>query len=136
MRSPTRAWSLLLRRTRRSRRPASPRAATSPVLQHDDVGAQLGDAIELVRHDDDGKPAARELADAAEGALLKAHVADGEHLVDDQDIGLEMRGDGEAEARVHAARVALDRRVDELGDAGELDDLVEAARDVARCASP
>ena len=34
------------------------------------------------------------------------------------------------EPRVHAGRVALDRRVDELRDAGEVDDLVELARDL------
>ena len=41
-----------------------------------------------------------------------------------------MRRDREAEARVHAGRVALDRRVDEVADAGELDDLVELPRDL------
>ena len=35
----------------------------------------------------------------------------------------------EAEAGVHAGRIALDLGVDELADAGELDDLVELARD-------
>ena len=61
---------------------------------------------------------------------LERGVADGEHLVDEQDLGVEVRGDREAEAHVHAARVALDRRVDELLDAGELDDRVEPAGDL------
>ena len=42
-----------------------------------------------------------------------------------------MRGDGEGEPQLHAARVALDRRVDEPLDLGELDDLVELALDLA-----
>ena len=54
-----------------------------------------------------------------------------EHLVDDQDLGLEVRGDGEREADVHPARVPLDRRVDEPLDLGELDDLVELRVDLA-----
>ena len=58
----------------------------------------------------------------------KADVADREDLVDDQDLGLEMGGHGEGQAHVHAAGVALDRRVEELLDLGELDDLVELAR--------
>jgi hypothetical protein len=38
--------------------------------------------------------------------------------------------DGEPEAHVHARRVRLHRRVDELLELGELDDLVEAPRDL------
>ena len=45
--------------------------------------------------------------------------------------GLEMRGDRKREPHVHAARVALHRRVDELLDASELDNFVELARDLA-----
>ena len=45
---------------------------------------------------------------------LELGVADRQHLVDHQDLGLEVRRDGEGEPDVHADRVALDRRVDEL----------------------
>ena len=48
--------------------------------------------------------------------------------------GFEVRGDGEREPHVHAAAVALDRRVEELLDLGELDDRVELAVD-RPCAS-
>ena len=65
---------------------------------------------------------------AAEAAALELGVADGEHLVDEQDLRLEVRRDREGETHVHAARVALHRRVDEALDPGELDDLVELAR--------
>jgi hypothetical protein len=41
-----------------------------------------------------------------------------------------VRRDGEAEAHVHAARVALDRRVEHVLDAGEFDDPVELAHDL------
>ena len=47
-------------------------------------------------------------------ATLECAIANGQHFVDEQDVRLEMRGDGEAESRVHAVRVALDRRVDEF----------------------
>src|SRR4029453_13206329 len=49
---------------------------------------------------------------------------------DEQDLGLEVRGDGEGQAQIHAARVALDRRVDEAVHLGEGDDLVEAPDDL------
>src|SRR4029079_5434248 len=49
-----------------------------------------------------------------------------EDLVDQQDVGVDVNGDGEAEAHVHARRVRFHRRVDELAELGEVDDLVEA----------
>ena len=58
--------------------------------------------------------------------MREAFVADGEHLVDQQHVGIDVDRDGEAEAHVHAGRVGLHRRVDELPQLGELDDLVEA----------
>ena len=42
-----------------------------------------------------------------------------------------MGGDGEGEADLHAARIALDRRVQEFVDAGEIDDGIELAVDLA-----
>jgi hypothetical protein len=44
----------------------------------------------------------------------KAGVADGEDFVDDEDFRLEVGGDGEGEADVHAAGVALDGGVEEF----------------------
>ena len=72
------------------------------------------------------RPSRGDLAHLAEALALERRVADREHLVDEQDLRLEVGGDGEGEPHVHAARVALDRGVEELLDLGELDDLVEA----------
>ena len=66
----------------------------------------------------------------AEALLLEGGVADGEDLVHDQDLGLEVGRHGEGEAHEHAARVALHRRVEEPTDLAELDDLVELALDL------
>jgi hypothetical protein len=66
----------------------------------------------------------------AETLLLELCVADREHLVDEQDLRLQVRRDRESEPDLHPARVALDRRVEELLDAGELDDRVELALDL------
>ena len=77
------------------------------------------------------RPGAPELLHPAEAAPLELGVADREHLVDEQDLRLQVRRDGEREPHVHPARVALDGRVHEALDPGELDDLVEALRDLA-----
>ncbi len=66
-----------------------------------------------------------------EAAPLELRVADREHLVHEQDLRLQVRRDGEREPHVHPARVALDGRVHEALDAGEVDDRVEALLDLA-----
>jgi hypothetical protein len=58
----------------------------------------------------------RDLAHSAEATLLEGLVTHGEDLVDQQDLGLEVGGDGKRKANVHAARVALDRDIDEAPD--------------------
>ena len=74
------------------------------------------------------RPASRDLVHLAQRLALEGGVADREHLVDEQDLRLEVGGDGEGEPHRHAARVALDRGVEEALDLGEVDDFVEAAR--------
>src|SRR5699024_7576027 len=61
---------------------------------------------------------------------LEGGVSNSEHFVDEKNLRLEMRGDSEREAHVHAARVALDGSVDGLLDLGELDDRIELPRDL------
>ncbi len=90
--------------------------------------AQAGHGVHVVADEQHGAAAALDLVHLAEAATLELDVAHGEHLVDEQDLGLHVGGDGEAEAQVHARRVALDRRVHELLEPGEGDDLVEPGR--------
>ena len=66
----------------------------------------------------------------AEALPLEIGIADREDLVDEEDLRLEMRGDGERESEVHPARVALDRSIDELFDLRKGDDLVEFPADL------
>ena len=100
------------------------------LLEQDRPGAEAPHRGEVVADEDDGATLLRDVAHLAEALLLELRVADGEHLVDEQDLRLEVRGDGEREPHLHAARVALHRRVEEALDARELDDLVEPARDL------
>ena len=68
-----------------------------------------------------------ELGDLVQALARERLVADREHLVDEQDVRVDVHGDREAEPDVHARRVVLDRVVDELLELGELDDRVEQA---------
>ena len=86
---------------------------------------------ERVGDEQDGLAAAPELRELVEALVREALVADGEHLVDQQHVGIDVNRHGEAQPHVHARRVGLDRRIDEVLELGELDDLVEPLADLA-----
>ena len=60
---------------------------------------------------------------------MKVEVADGEDLVEEEDVGVEVGGDGEGEAHIHAAGVILDGGVNEVFEAGELNNLLKLSVD-------
>ena len=62
--------------------------------------------------------------DAIEAAALERLVADREHLVDQEDLGVHVDGDGEAEPDQHPRGVELHLVVHELLELGERDDVV------------
>jgi len=97
--------------------------------------AQLLHVIHAVRNQDQRTAAGEIVLHPAHALLLERFVADREHLVGDQDVGLQRGDDGKAEAHDHAGRIMLDRLVDVVADVGELDDLVEALAHLARAES-
>src|SRR5690606_39512791 len=70
---------------------------------------------QAVGGDEDGAGLAHHRADARLGLLLELGVADGEDLVDEEDLGADGGGDGEAEPGAHAVGVGPERLVDERG---------------------
>src|SRR5262249_20098394 len=87
--------------------------------------AEVRDGGHVVADEEDGSAIPCHFAHLAEALVLKGCVADGEHLVDNEDLRLQMRGDGEGQPNVHPSRIVLHRRVDEFLDAGKGDDLIE-----------
>jgi hypothetical protein len=71
-------------------------------VHDDDPVAESGDLVQSVAHDDDRAPLGLELADLVETLALELLVADGEDLVDEQDIGVGVDGDRERKSHVHA----------------------------------
>ena len=67
---------------------------------------------------------------SSQALFLEIDIADGQHLVDDQDLRLQMRGNSKGEPHIHARAVALDRRVEKFLDLGKGDDLVELRPDL------
>ena len=61
----------------------------------------------------------------AETFFLKLGIPHRQHFIDDENLRIEVRGDGEGKPDIHAAGVALDRRVNEFFDSGKSDDFIE-----------
>ncbi len=76
-----------------------------------------------MRHEENGHAGVAHLVDLAHAALAKIDIAYGEGLIDEQDLGFHVDGDGKGQAHAHAARVSLYRLIDELANLGELFDL-------------
>ena len=93
--------------------------------QHRAVG-ELLDQAHVVGHQQDRLALGLEAAEDVEALLLEGGVADGQHLVDQQHLGVDLGRDREAESHRHARGVVLELEVDELLQLGEGDDLVEA----------
>ena len=95
------------------------------VVEHRGAIADLAHQVDGVGHEQDRATLALELLDALEALALERLVTDREHLVDEQDLRLDVHRDREAEPGGHARRVVLHLVVDELLDLGERDDVVE-----------
>src|SRR4029450_7218994 len=82
-----------------------------------------------MRNEDGGRSTAPELLNPREALLLKRRVPDREHLVDQQDIGVQVCRNRKSDPHVHSRRVPFDRNIDERSDAGEFHDPIELGGD-------
>ncbi len=74
---------------------AGPVADDAASLKQDRPIAKLSDRLHLMRNEDDRATRGAQVLHAPEAALLELGVADREHLVDEEDLGLEMSSDRE-----------------------------------------
>ena len=78
-----------------------------------------------MRHEQHRASLLAQACELVEALLLERGVPDGEHLVDQQDVGVDLDGGGECEPNVHPRRVVLQLEIDELLELGERQDVVE-----------
>src|SRR5438105_2193042 len=97
------------------------------VLEPDRAIAEPANLRLVVRGEQDRGASRLELAEPVEALALKAHVPDGEHLVDDEDLRLDAHRDREGETQLHAGAVRAERLPDELLELRERHDLVQLA---------
>ena len=86
------------------------------------------DALHVVGDEDDRPPLLVQVREHVDALLLEGGVADRQHLVDQQDVGVDLDHQREPEPDQHPGGVVLQLQVDELAELGEVDDLVEPAR--------
>jgi PAS domain S-box-containing protein len=99
-------------------------------LHPDDARAALLDLAQVVRDQEDRPRLLAQLLDPVVRLGAERGVAGREGLVDHQDLVALGRGDREPQPLRHAGGVGAHRQVDEVADAGEVDDLVEAGLDL------
>jgi hypothetical protein len=102
---------------------AAARRSRASVVDPDRFVADHRDVVHRVRAEEQSAPSLLELDDPVDRLLLEITVADGQRLVDDQHVGIDVRGDRESEPEHHARRVGLDRPREEFPELGELEDL-------------
>ena len=98
--------------------------------------AERGDAIQLMGHDHDRQSAAHHVPDALERLSRNRQSPTASTSSTISTSGLMWAAIANPRRAVHAARVALHGRIDELGQFRELDDVVEARRDLPRASCP
>ena len=81
-------------------------------------------------HEEDGSTAAGDFPHFAQALLLEFGIPHRQHLVDHKDLRLKVRGDRESEAHIHTGGVVFHRRVEEILNAGEVDNFIKLAADL------
>src|SRR5262252_2108657 len=77
-----------------------------------------------------GAPGTRQVLHFFDAAPLKFSITDREHLVNKQNVLVEISGNGKSQPNIHSTGVMLYRCVDELLNSGKADDIVELVIDL------
>ena len=100
-----------------------------PIPEQDSPRAETLDGGRVVGDEHDRPAALLELENLAEALALELLIADGEHLVEQEHVDLEVGGNGEAEPHVHARGIRAHGHVDESLELREGHDLLEVPVD-------
>ena len=91
----------------------------APLVQQYDAFAQRIDKSQVVGDKHDGFALFAQFAYLGTALALKFCIADGQHFVGQEDIGIHERRHGKGNAHIHAARIGFHRLVNEFADPGE-----------------
>jgi hypothetical protein len=82
--------------------------------QPDRAAAHAGNNLRDVRDEQYRAAVPLYLRHLVETLLPESCIANGQHLVDDENIGVDMRSHRESKTHAHARGIVFDRRIDEL----------------------
>src|SRR5712692_10941803 len=95
-----------------------------PVLDQENRLTEPANSTHVMGYKDYGLPPLAEVVDPRRALLLKRGVAHGQNFVDQQDVGIHLRGNRKSQPHKHAARILLDWRVDEVAQFRKIQDLL------------
>lgn len=95
------------------------------LVEPEDLAAQRADLAERMRDKDGCGAAAHHLLHFRLALRLERAVADGQHLVQNQNIRFHEAGNGERQPRFHAGRELLERPVRKVLQLGEVQDFLK-----------
>src|SRR5580704_7856420 len=83
-----------------------------------------------VTNQNSGVPFVDNFLHSIEALFLKYGISDRQHFVKNDNLRIQMSGDGKCQSNIHPAGIILHRHVNESLQSGELDDLIEPVADL------
>src|SRR5215475_11446503 len=102
-----------------------PYGGDRPFLNEHRHSTQLTDSFHVMADEYNSAPFFCDFPHPPHTLLLKSNVSHSQHFIDDKNFRLQMRRDGKCKAHIHPAGIIFNRRVYELFDLGEGNDLIE-----------
>src|SRR5262245_46234880 len=106
------------------------RMLDAAIPQYDRFRAKFLDSCHVVTDKQNSSSTVRNLIHPSKTASLKLEVTYSQDFVDDQYLGLQVRGDGECQSYIHSRRIALHWCVQKLFYFRECNNLIELSLDL------
>ena len=101
-----------------------------PLVQEDHPVAVLRDAAQVMAHDQDRLALGFEFFKLVKTLCLEKNISYGKRLIHDQDLRIDIDGNGEGQTHEHSAGIGLDRLVNEVSDVRERKNAVQPGVDL------
>src|SRR5438105_189453 len=101
------------------------------MVEQQNPGAESAHRLKIVGHQHDRLALFAKLIQASVTLGAKLGIAYCQHLINQQNIGIYLRGDGKSQTHEHAGRILLNGRINEVSQSSKIEDLLFAFLDRA-----
>ena len=101
-----------------------------PMFQPHELVTELIDLFRAMGNQDERHAFRTQCGDLGEALVLEGLVAYGKDLIGEQDVRLQMDRHGEAQAHLHSGGIIFERRINEVFEFGEFDDVLHPLFDI------